>query len=117
MLPKSGHLLRIFVGESDRHEGRPLYEWILEQARDHGLAGATALRGLEGFGAHSRMHSARILRLASELPIIVEIVDTREKIESFLPVIDGAIEEGLATLEKVEIRWYRSRSGEGTDGD
>jgi PII-like signaling protein len=108
MLPEEGHLLRIFVGESDKHEGIPLYEWIVRKARELGLAGATALRGVEGFGAHSRLHTAKILRLSEDLPIIVEIVDTREKIESFLPVIDEAIPEGLATLEKVQIRFYRS---------
>ena len=108
MLPKEGHLLRIFIGENDRHEGLPLYDWIVRQARRQGLAGATVLRGLEGFGAHSRLHTARVLRLSTDLPIVVEIVDTREKIEAFLPVIDEAIAEGLATLEKVEIRLYRS---------
>lgn len=108
ILPEEGHLLRIFVGESDRHDGAPLYEWIVRKAREHGLAGATVLRGLEGFGAHSRLHTAKILRLSVDLPIIIEIVDTEEKIEAFLPVIDGAIPEGLATLEKVRIRFYRS---------
>jgi len=107
-LPKEGQLLRIFIGESDKREGMPLYEWIVRKAREHGLAGATALRGLEGFGAHSRLHIAKVLRLSSDLPIVVEIVDTRERIESFLPVVDEAIEEGLATLEKVEVRFYRS---------
>jgi PII-like signaling protein len=106
--PEKGHLLRIFIGETDRHEGRPLYEWIVHRAREHGLAGATVLRGLEGFGARSRIHTAKVLRLSADLPIVIEIVDTREKIEDFLPVIDGAITEGLATLEKVEIRFYRS---------
>jgi PII-like signaling protein len=109
MLPQTGHLLRIFVGESDRHEGLALYEWIVREARRQGLAGATVLRGLEGFGAHSRLHTARILRLSSDLPIVIEIVDTKEKIEAFLPAVDSAIAEGLATLEKVEIRLYRSR--------
>ena len=108
ILPEQGALLRIFIGESDRHEGVPLYEWIVRQARTHGLAGATVLRGLEGFGAHSRIHTAKILRLSTDLPLVIEIVDTREKIEAFLPAIDGAIREGLATLEKVEIRFYRS---------
>jgi len=109
MLPKQGHLLRIFVGENDRHGGVPLYEWIVREARHAGLAGATVLRGVEGFGAHSRLHTARVLRLSSDLPIVIEIVDTREKIEAFLPVIDDAIEEGLATIEKVEVRFYRGR--------
>jgi len=108
MLPEEGHLLRIFVGESDKHDGIPLYEWIVRRAREAGLAGATVLRGIQGFGAHSRLHTAKILRLSEDLPIVVEIVDTREKIESFLPVIDAAIPEGLATLEKVQIRFYRS---------
>jgi PII-like signaling protein len=106
--PKQGHLLRIFVGEADRHEGVPLYEWLVRQARGKGLAGATVLRGLEGFGAHSVVHRARVLALSPDLPIVVEIVDTLDKIEAFLPVVDSAVTEGLATLEKVEIRLYRS---------
>lgn len=108
ILPEKGTLLRIFIGESDRHGGLALYEWIVREAKQHGLAGATVLRGLEGFGAHSRVHTARVLRLSTDLPIVVEIVDVREKIEAFLPVVDGAIAEGLATLENVEIRLYRS---------
>jgi PII-like signaling protein len=108
VLPKEGCLLRVFIGESDKHEGRPLYEWLVKRAREHGLAGATVLRGIEGFGAHSRVHTAKILQLSTDLPIVVEIVDSREKIEMFWPVIDGAISEGLATLERVEIRFYRS---------
>jgi len=106
--PNEGHLLRIFVGESDRHEGRPLYDWIVRQAQEHGLAGATVLRGVEGFCAKSPVHKTSILRLAEDLPIIIEIVDTKDKIESFMPIIDDAIEEGLVTLEKVEIRIYRA---------
>ena len=108
VLPEEGQLLRIFIGESDKHESMPLYEWIVRQARARGLAGATVLRGLEGFGAHSRIHTAKILRLSEDLPIIVEIVDTTEKIEAFLPLIDGAISDGLATVEKVQIRFYRA---------
>lgn len=108
MLPEEGHLLRIFVGESDKHGGVPLYEWIVRQARERGLAGATVLRGVEGFGAHSRLHTAKILRLSADLPIVIEIVDSKEKVEAFLPVVDAAIPEGLATLEKVQIRLYRS---------
>jgi len=107
MLGQEGQLLRIFIGESDRHEGKPLYEWIVRQAREHHMAGATVVRGLEGFGAHSRMHTAKILRLSQDLPIIIEIVDTPEKIQSFLPIIDGAITEGIATLEKVHVHFYR----------
>ncbi|HUD96211.1 MAG TPA: DUF190 domain-containing protein [Woeseiaceae bacterium] len=109
MLPKNGKLLRIFIGESDKRDGVPLYEWIVRRARELGLAGATVLRGLEGFGAQSRLHTAKILRLSSDLPIVVEIVDTDEKIEAFLPEVDDAIAEGLATVERVEIRLYRSR--------
>ncbi len=107
-LPKQGKLLRIFIGENDRHEGLPLYEWIVRQARENGLAGATVLRGLEGYGAHSRLHKAKILRLSNDLPLVVEIVDTEEKIQSFLPLIDDAVGEGLATVERVEVHFYRS---------
>lgn len=109
VIPKEGHLLRIFIGESDRHEGKPLYEWIVLEARRLGMAGATVLRGLEGYGARSRLHTAKVLRLSSDLPIVVEIVETREKIETLIPVIDSAIGEGLVTIEPVEIRLYRSR--------
>lgn len=108
-LPEEGKLLRIFIGELDTHEGKPLYQWLIEEARRQGLAGATVLRGLAGFGAHSRLHTAKVLRLSVDLPIVVEIVDTEERIEAFLPVIDGAIPEGLATIEKVQIRFYRGR--------
>src|SRR5210317_1454282 len=107
-LPEEGQLLRIFIGESDKYERQPLYEWIVHQAREFGLAGATVLRGLEGFGAHSRVHTAKILRLASDLPIVIEIVDTIERIEAFMPSVDEAVHEGLATLERVQIRLYRS---------
>ncbi len=112
ILPREGHRLRIYIGENDRHENQPLYEWLVRKAREYGLAGATVLRGLEGYGAHSRLHTAKILRLSSDLPILVEIVDSRERIEAFIPLIDAAAGEGLATIEKVEIRFYRS----GKDG-
>jgi len=105
-LPSEGHLLRIFVSESDRHEGTPLYEWLVREAQRRGLAGATALRGLAGFGIHSQLHKASILRLSSDLPIVVEIVDSREKVEDFLSSINGVIQEGVATIEKVEIRIF-----------
>ena len=108
ILPEKGHLLRIFIGESDKYKGRSLFEWIVQKAREKGLAGATVIRGLEGFGAHSRLHTAKILRLSEDLPIIIEIVDTLEKIEKFIPLIDEAIDEGLATIETVDIRFYRS---------
>jgi PII-like signaling protein len=107
VLPEEGSLLRIFIGESDKHDGKPLYEWIVLQARAHGLAGTTVLRGMMGFGAHSRIHTFKIERLSEDLPIIIEIVDTREKLEKFLSVIDEVIEEGLATLEKARIHFYR----------
>jgi PII-like signaling protein len=107
-LPSEGSLLRIFIGESDRHAGMLLYEWIVRQAREHGLAGATVLRGVEGFGARSRVRTAKILELSTDLPIIVEIVDTAKKIDAFVPVIDGAIKDGMATVERVQIRFYRS---------
>ncbi len=87
-----------------RHEGQPLYEWIVRKAKEEGLAGATVLRGLLGFGAHSRIHTSKILRLSTDLPIVVEIVDTEESIESFLPLIDEVIKEGLATVERVEVQ-------------
>ncbi len=112
MLPQEGHLLRIFVAESDHHDGKPLYEWILQQAREQGLAGCTVLRGLEGFGAKSHVHTAKILRLSANLPIVIEMVDTLEKIDAFLPIIDGAITNGLATVEKVQIRFYRGGEGD-----
>jgi PII-like signaling protein len=108
VLPEDGQLLRIFIGESDKYDGKPLFEWIVQKARENGLAGATVLRGMEGFGAHSRLHTAKILRLSEDLPIVIEIVDTSDKLEAFLPLIDDAIQEGLATLEKVRIRFYRS---------
>src|SRR5580765_325398 len=106
-IPENGYLLRIFVGESDKHEGKPLYEWLVLEARKAGLAGATVLRGIEGFGAHSRLHTAKILRLSEDLPIVVEVVDALEKIEAFMPIVDGANGEGLATLERVQVRFYR----------
>jgi PII-like signaling protein len=112
VLPREGHLLRIFIGERDRHEGVALYEWIVRRARAGGLAGTTVLRGIEGFGARSHMHKASILALSGDLPIVIEIVDTRDKLEAFLAEIDPAIPDGLATLEKVEVLLFRADSGE-----
>lgn len=110
VLPQDGCLLRIFIGESDKAHGKPLYEWLVLKAREEGLAGATAWRGLMGFGAHSRLHTFKIERLSEDLPVIIEIVDQREKLERFLALIDAEIVEGLATLEKAEVRFYRSGS-------
>jgi len=107
-LPREGQLLRIFIGESDRWQGQPLYEALVQEARRRGLAGATVFRGFEGFGAHSRVHTARILRLSEDLPVLVEIVDAEEKIQAFLPVLDEMVKEGLATVEKATVIFYRS---------
>jgi len=106
-LPEKAKLLRIFIGESDRYNGKPLYEAIVNLARERSMAGATVLRGILGFGAHSRIHSAKILRLSEDLPIVVEIVDKAERIEAILPEIDGMIREGLATLEDIQVIFYR----------
>jgi len=108
-LPREGKLLRIFIGESDKHEGKPLYEWLVIQAKAQGLAGATVLRGLMGFGANSRIHTSKILRLSLDLPIIVEIVDTDEKIKGFISSIENALQGGLVTLEKAEVHIYSSK--------
>jgi PII-like signaling protein len=104
------HLLRILVGESDRWEGRPLYEAIVRAARDQGLAGATALRGIEGYGASNRIHTVKILRLSEDLPIVIEIVDRPERIAAFLGIVDEMISEGLVTIEKVHTIMYRHDS-------
>ena len=108
-LPEEGTLLRIFVGETDLYKGRALYEQIVSKARELNLAGATVTRGIMGFGAHSRMHTAKILRLSEDLPVVVEIVDTEEKINSFLPFLDETVQEGLITLEKVRVIKYRHK--------
>lgn len=109
MLPEDGALLRVFIGEQDKHAGKPLYEWIVIQAKQNGLAGATVLRGIMGFGAASRIHTFKIERLSEDLPIIVELVDTREKLEAFLESINPIIHDGMATLEKAHVRFYRSK--------
>jgi uncharacterized protein len=102
-----GKLLRIFVGESDRWHGKPLYQAIVERVRKEGLAGATVIRGIEGFGADSRLHTARILRLSEDLPVLIEIVDSAEQIERILPVLDEMVGEGMVTVERVEVIAYR----------
>lgn len=107
-LEGEGKLLRIFVGESDRHEGKPLYQAIVERVRREGLAGATVIRGVEGFGADSRIHTSRILRLSEDLPVVIEIVDTPEQIDRVVPILDEMVGEGMLTLERVQIVSYRS---------
>lgn len=110
-LPRDALLLRIFIGESDRWQHQPLYEAIVLKARELHLAGATVLRGPMGFGKSSRLHTAKILRLSMDLPIVIEIVDSEEKINAFLPALDPMIGGGLVTLEKVTVIHYRSGSG------
>lgn len=105
-IPKDAVLLRIFFGESDRHEQKPLYEAIVLKAREMHLAGATVLRGPMGFGHSSRIHTEKILRLSFDLPMVVEIVDTEEKVREFLPVLDGMMKSGLITMEKVQVLQY-----------
>jgi PII-like signaling protein len=105
-LPRDAMLLRIFTGEQERHGHHPLFEAIVMKAREMHMAGATVLRGPLGFGHSSRVHSAKILRLSEDLPMVIEIVDTQEKIDSFLPVLDSMIGSGLVTLEKVQVLQY-----------
>lgn len=107
-LPEDGKLLRIYLGESDRHEHQPLYETIVLKARELGLAGATVLRGPMSFGANSRLHTAKILRLSEDLPLIIEIVDTEENIQRLLPYLDSVMQGGLVTMEKVQVIKYKS---------
>ena len=107
-IPEDGSLLRIFIGESDRYGHHPLYEAIVLKARENGLAGATVLRGVMGFGKHSILHTAKILRLSEDLPMVIEIVDAAEKIENFLPVLDEMIKDGLVTLEPVRVLHYKA---------
>jgi len=105
-IPKQALLLRIFIGEDDRDDGRPLYEAIVLKAREMHLAGATVLRGPMGYGRSSRLHTAKILRLSEDLPLVIEIVDSEEKVNAFLPVLDGMMTSGLVTLEKVQVLRY-----------
>lgn len=106
-LPEQAVMLRIFIGESDRYKGKPLYEQVVLKARELDLAGATVTRGLMGFGADSRLHASKILELSEDLPIIIEIVDTEEKINTLMPFIDETVEEGLVTIEKMRVIKYR----------
>ena len=103
-----GYLLRIFIGESDRHDHHPLYESIVLKARAAGLSGATVYRGMMGFGKNSTLHTAKILRLSEDLPIVIEIVDSLEAVENFLPILDEMIADGLVTLEKIKVIHYRA---------
>jgi uncharacterized protein len=111
-VPKDAVLLRIFLGEADKYQGKPLYEAIVMKAREAHLAGATVLRGPMGFGASSRVHTAKILRLSADLPFVIEIVDAEDKIDAFLPALDAMMGSGLVTLEKVKVlRYGDARSG------
>jgi len=107
-LEGEGKLLRLFIGESDTWHGRPLYQAIVERVREEGLAGATVVRGIEGFGADSHLHTSRILRLSENLPVVIEIVDTPEQIDRVVPILDEMVGEGMLTLERVQIVSYRS---------
>lgn len=108
-LPEEGVLLRIFIGEDDFFHGKPLYELIVEEARAQNLAGATVLKGIMGYGAHSRLHTSKVLRLSEDLPVVIELVDKEERINAFLPFIDEHVKEGLITLEKVKVIQYRTK--------
>jgi uncharacterized protein len=110
--PKEGQLLRIFLDENDRHDHKPLYEAIVLKARETNLAGATVLRGPLGFGATHKMHTAKFMDVEMNLPIVIEIVDSEEKIKAFLPLIETMMHSGLATLEKVKIIYYQGKSSE-----
>ena len=112
-LPSEAYLLRIFVGESDRSDGKPLHEVIVNEARARGLAGATVIRGFMGFGASSRIHTSKVLRLSDDLPVVIEIVDAEDRIEAFLPALDDLIDEGLVTLERVRVIVYRHSKDDG----
>ena len=107
-IPEEGKLLRIFIGEQDKWHHEPLYEAIVHLAKKEGLAGATAIKGFLGFGCHSHMHTAKLLRLSEDLPIIIEIVDSEEKIQRFLPTLEEMVKEGLITLEKATVVMYRA---------
>ena len=110
-LPQEGSLLRIFIGEADKYENKPLYEWIVLKAREHELAGATVLRGMMGYGANTRqIHTFRFDTLSEDMPIVVEIVDVQDKLEEFLAVIEPHFKAGLVTIEKAQVKFYRFES-------
>ena len=106
-LPEEGQLLRVFIGEDDKYKEKPLYEVIVEKARELNLAGATVLKGTMGYGAHSRLHTSKVLRLSESLPVVIEIVDKEERINLLLPFIDEHVKEGLVTIEEIRIIQYR----------
>ncbi len=108
MMTENGKLLRIFIGETDKYDGLPLYEWIVRKAKEDKMAGATVFRGIEGFGANSHLHTAKILRLSQDLPILIELIDVEEKINNFVKIIDPIIKKGIVTTENVEIKFYRN---------
>jgi len=110
-IPENGKLLRVFIGEADKWQRQPLYEAIVFKARELGMAGATVLRGPMGFGAHSHMHTSKILRLSMDLPVVIEIVDSEENINKLLPALDEMVQDGLVTLEDVRVLKYRANSG------
>ncbi len=107
--PTQGTLLRVYIGESDRWEGRSLHQALVEEAKRQGLAGATVLQGIMGYGAHSRVHTARLVDISPDLPIVVEFVDEEAKIQAFLPTVHTMVREGLVTLERVSVLMYRHR--------
>lgn len=109
-IPNQAVLLRIFIGESDHFDGKPLYETIVMTARERHLAGATVLRGPMGFGKSSRLHTSKILRLSEDLPLLIEIVDSEDNINAFLPILDGMMSSGLITLEKVQVLQYGTKA-------
>jgi PII-like signaling protein len=109
-IPSQAVLLRIFIGESDHVDGKPLYEAIVMKARERHLAGATVLRGPMGFGKSSRLHTSKILRLSEDLPLLIEIVDSEDNINAFLPILDGMMSSGLITLEKVQVLQYGAKA-------
>jgi uncharacterized protein len=111
-----GLLARIYIGESDSWHGRPLYEAIVHMLRDRGIAGATVLRGIEGFGARQHLHTSRILSLSTDLPVLIEVVDQEDRVRAVLPEIDGMVGDGLITLERVEVIAYRANGPEAGRG-
>lgn len=109
-LEGEGKLVRIFIGDSDRWQGKPLYEAIVHRVKEEGLAGATVIRAIEGYGASSHLHTARILRLSEDLPLVIEIVDTEDQIDRILPILDEMVGDGLVTVERVHVISYRGTS-------